>query len=207
MKNDSHNKKKISQFPEKVKTWKLSRKGFIQGVISVSVISQFPFLRLNGAAVVAKKRILTEKQLLIAQAVQEILFPNDGNGPGAKDIHAVSYLKWALSDAGKDPDEVSYILNGLSWTDETSVELFDKPFEELTPSEQEELIAGISKKSWGESWLSAMLTLIFEALLCDPSYGGNPEKIGWQWLNHNPGQPRPSADLLYPQILKTIRDS
>ena len=49
----------------------------------------------------------------------------------------------------------------------------------------------------GENWLSTLLLYIFEALLTDPVYGGNPNGIGWKWLGHNPGLPRPTADKRY----------
>ena len=38
---------------------------------------------------------------------------------------------------------------------------------------------------------------IFEALLSDPVYGGNPEGIGWRWLGHRPGFPRPNQRNRY----------
>jgi gluconate 2-dehydrogenase gamma chain len=50
---------------------------------------------------------------------------------------------------------------------------------------------------WGRAWLSLLLYYIFEALLSDPVYGGNPGEIGWRWLEHQPGFPRPPADKIY----------
>jgi gluconate 2-dehydrogenase gamma chain len=40
-----------------------------------------------------------------------------------------------------------------------------------------------------------LLDYIMEALLTDPVYGGNPNSIGWQWLKHQPGFPRPTTPL------------
>jgi gluconate 2-dehydrogenase gamma chain len=40
-----------------------------------------------------------------------------------------------------------------------------------------------------------------EALLTDPAYGGNPGGIGWRWLQHVPGYPRPPMDKIYPELL------
>ena len=72
--------------------------------------------------------------------------------------------------------------------------------------EKEELIRTISKEPAIKFWLSKHLTLIFEALLCDPIYGGNPDEIGWSWLRHNPGEPRPTKELAYPNILDYIQE-
>jgi gluconate 2-dehydrogenase gamma chain len=45
--------------------------------------------------------------------------------------------------------------------------------------------------------LSSLLKYIFEALLTDPIYGGNPNSMGWEWLDHTPGQPRPNPANRY----------
>ena len=36
-----------------------------------------------------------------------------------------------------------------------------------------------------------------EALMLDPVYGGNPDMIGWKWLEHQAGFPRPVAGKTY----------
>jgi gluconate 2-dehydrogenase gamma chain len=154
------------------------------------------------------RSILSLQQKEMVASIQGILFPDDGNGPGAADIHALEYLQWVLSDKEKDPEEVEYLINGIGWVDETAVEDTGRSYLDLNEGERETLIEKISKEDWGESWLSVILTFIFEALLCDPQYGGNPDEAGWKWLSHDPGQPRPTPPLLYPNILtkKTERD-
>jgi gluconate 2-dehydrogenase gamma chain len=49
----------------------------------------------------------------------------------------------------------------------------------------------------GKQWISTILRYILEALLTDPIYGGNPNAIGWKWLDHQPGFPRPPANKRY----------
>lgn len=186
--------------------WLLSRKKFIGAFLAGSTFSQLPFQK-TLANISPDKQLLNEKQLQITVSVQDILFPSDGNGPGANDINAADYLYWVLSDSNKDPDEVNYIINGIGWVDETAVETYSKNYLDLDQNEKEKLISIIAKTNWGESWLSVMLSFIFEALLCDPKYIGNPDSIGWNWLNHYPGQPRPTEKQLYPEILKTLRKS
>ena len=68
--------------------------------------------------------------------------------------------------------------------------------------EKENICKYISKNSDGEYFLSYILKYIFEALLSDPNYGGNPNGIGWNWLEHSPGYPRPSKETIYPELLK-----
>jgi hypothetical protein len=189
------------------KAWNLSRKAFIRSTMAAGLALNFPLHRGISGVVADDDKVLKKDQRLIMQNVQDILFPDDGNGPGAKDIHALEYLEWVLSDKEKDPDEIKYIINGIDWLNETAEEAYSQEFQELSRTQQEEIIAKISVERWGESWLSVILTFIFEALLCDPQYPANPDGIGWAWLNHDPGQPRPKEELLFPQVLNTLRNS
>ena len=183
--------------------WDLSRKQFIRSIALGTVISQMPLSGLL-ARINDVQNILSEKQLSILSSVQDILFPADDNGPGASDIHATEYLLWVMSDPEKDPEETKYIIDGIGWVDESAGEMYSKNYLDLTRQEKEALISTVSKEGWGESWLSVILTFIFEALLADPQYGGNPDGMGWKWLNFIAGQPRPTPGLLYPEILTTI---
>lgn len=198
-----HQRKIPTSFKDKI-NWQLNRKQFISVLLVGGAATQLPNLNLFGK-IGLKNNILSPEQFEIIQSVQQILFPADGNGPGAKDINAAEYLIWVLSDQNKDPDEVKYIIDGIDWVNETADELFSKKYLDLEQNEKEKLIANISKESWGESWLSVILSFIFEALLCDQQYGANPDGIGWKWLNYIPGQPRPTEKLLYPEILNTVK--
>jgi len=201
--NQFHKLKIIPDKAKELEGWRLSRKRFIGGALMAGVLANIPL-----ASAVAGKGggtgQLTQNQFLIIESVQKILYPSDGNGPGAYDVMADKYLLWVLSDERMDPEEKEYIINGIGWVDETAEENFSKNFVKLTQAEREKLIGDVSKETWGRSWLGVILTFIFEALLSDPQYGGNTDEIGWDWLHHNPGQPRPTKKLLYPQIFETV---
>jgi gluconate 2-dehydrogenase gamma chain len=205
MKKQFQNKKVTPKTIENRTAWKLSRNHFIKTLLAGGLLARIPLSKAMTRSENSLSKFLTDDQLMIVESVQEILFPPDENGPGASEINASSYLKWVLSDEEMDQEEKNYILNGIGWVDETSEEVFSKQFLQLTQEEKEQLIKKISLEGWGESWLSVILTFIFEALLCDPQYGGNPDSIGWNWLSHNPGLPRPVEDLLFPKILTTVR--
>jgi gluconate 2-dehydrogenase gamma chain len=204
MAKDVQHQKEIPTSIKDKTNWQLNRKQFIGVLLTGGAATQLPNLRLFGKTG-PKNDILSPVQFEIVQSIQEILFPADGNGPGAKDINAAEYLVWVLSDQNKDPGDVKYILDGIGWVDETAEELFSKKYPDLSQEEKENLIANIAKEDWGKSWLSVILTFIFEALLSDPQYGGNPDNIGWKWLEYIPGQPRPTPKLLYPEILNTVK--
>jgi len=197
---------KVKTIPENIKNmddWKLSRRKFMGSIFVAGAMASIPVNQVFGSSV-GDVNTLSKNQFLIVKSVQNILYPSDGNGPGAYDVLADSYLLWVLSDKRMDPEEKDYLINGIGWVDETAEENFSKGYLQLTQSEKEILIADISKETWGSSWLGVILTFIFEALLSDPQYGGNTDKIGWDWVHHNPGYPRPTEALLYPEIFVTV---
>ncbi len=196
---------KIPVKERKITKYHLTRRTMLKELLAFGIISQLPF---SYSFVLPEKsgtiKIFSDKQKAMVTNIQQILFPDDGFGPGAKEISAEKYLSWVLSDPRMDPEDQQYIFDGLKWTSETANEKMNKDYLVLTGKQQDDLIQIVSKTDWGESWLSVIMTYILEALLADPQYGGNPEGKGWKWLSHYPGYPRPTEDLLYGQILKTL---
>ncbi len=202
-------KYKLKHIPEKIldsDTWQLSRKNFIAGIIMGGIAVNFSPIALIGNTVNETDK-LSSDQLSLIESVQKILLPSDENGPGAYDVMADKYLQWVLSNVRMDPEEIEYIINGADWVEETAVENFSNSYLKLSQTDKEILISQIANEPWGRSWLSVILTFIFEALLSDPQYGGNPNNIGWDWLLHNPGFPRPTELLIYPEILTTVSNN
>lgn len=133
--------------------------------------------------------------------VQEHLFPDDQNGPSASDVNATTYLKFVLDAPDTDPAERKLILDGVSWLNDISKEQKNKSFTALSAAERERILEKIASTGAGESWLSVLLMYIFEALLSDPVYGGNPDGIGWKWLEHQPGFPHPPLNKRYTELI------
>ncbi len=150
----------------------------------------------------------TEKQSFLQQhpwqtfsMVQEHLFPADGNGPSAREINASVYLKFVLDAPDTDADDKTFILKGIEWLDGLSKEQFGQPFMALNVLDQNKALKKIAGSAAGERWLSHLVLYILEALLTAPAYGGNPDGIGWQWLEHQAGFPQPSKDKRYTELL------
>jgi len=188
---------------------KMQRRIFVKSLLAAGLLTQLPtFAAFKNTPALSpyktKTDLLNSEQMEIVREVQQQLFPSDGNGPGAHQLNADEYLLWVLSDPKKDPADTKYIIDGIGWVEETADEEYGKAFKQLNTSEKEELVAFIAKEAWGSSWLSIILTYIFEALIADPQYGGNIDEAGWKWLNHYPGNPRPTNELLYGNILKTV---
>ncbi len=127
----------------------------------------------------------------IFAAVQDILFPADGNGPSAHDIQAAQYLQLVIHTPDFDAAERKFILDGVAWLDQYAQEKNKSAFLSLNAQQKDAVLRAITQSNAGDRWIAALLNYVLEALLCDPVYGGNLKGIGWNWLQHQPGFPRP----------------
>lgn len=184
--------------------WQLGRRNFLKTVLAASAASSVPFW-MACTTQKSSEYSLSKSQTKIVITVQNFLFPKDNNGPSAFDIAAHQYLQWVLLSEGIDNEDKNYIIKGLEWVEETSIEETEVGFLNLEEPKQNELLEYIVGTSWGASWCSLMMNFIFEALFCDPIYGGNVNKTGWQWLDHNPGQPRPNENLKLDYFMKHVQ--
>lgn len=130
----------------------------------------------------------------------DILFPESGKGPGALKLNADKYLLWVLNDEHFDPEIKEQFIENMAKLDEETAERYSLHFFEMESDDRSALVAELSEITWSRKWFSKLLTLIFEALLLDPCYNVNPNGKGWDWLQHDPGTPRPAEDIQYPQI-------
>ncbi len=143
-----------------------------------------------------------EAQWATLAAVHDHLLPSEPDAPGAREVHATAYLDRTLADPKFDPDIKGFILQGIGWLEEIAQTQEGMAFHRIRPARREELLRQIAASGAGERWLSNLVTYCLEALLADPLYGGNPGGIGWQWLGHEPGRPRPTPDKIYGRLGK-----
>ena len=158
---------------------------------------------------------LTRRQWKTIVAVQDHLFPceavaNEGtfakkmhsankqaSVPGANEVNAKAYLYAVLADPNRDNEDRLLVKNGLIELQDLCWKKFKKIFPDCDPRQREESLRLFEQTQNGTPWIMTILGYIFEALLVDPIYGGNPKGIGWKWLQHNPGLPRPTAETRY----------
>jgi hypothetical protein len=182
--------------------YKDNRRVFIKKVLALGMFVQVPsWYSCDSDSVSSDFKILTKKQQDIFSLVMEILFPYS-DGVNVKQLKTLRYLDFVLFDDNYDVDEQSYLLDGVTKLEQLSVKKTNKSFLELSGNDQKKMIEIISGISWGEYWLSRLLTIIFESLLLDPIYNVNVNKIGWHWLQHKNGLPRPNSTNKYNIILK-----
>lgn len=138
------------------------------------------------------------KQKAILKAVQQHLFPDDGDGPEAESLNAFSYLEFAMTDPVNIKDgDPSFIADGAGWLEDLALQSQGDNFLKLDSKKQSILLDKIAQSSAGENWLSILLYYLTEALTLDPVYGGNKNGVGWQWLEHQAGFPRPVKGKTY----------
>lgn len=200
--------KKNKSTPNSLKNrsqWLANRRSFLKTLMIGTAATQIPWwVSCTHKGNKNEQFVLNKKQIETLLIVQDFLFPADGNGPGATDLKATDYLQWVVLDPEMDALEVEYIFNGIDWVEETAQEEKNQEFLALSPKNQEALLTYITSRPWGESWFSVLITFILEALLADPIYGSNQEPIGWEWLEHNPGYPRPNDQQKYGQFLFNV---
>lgn len=126
-------------------------------------------------------------------AVLAHLFPSEANAPGAAEIDVLAYFKAMLDAPGFDATERASIVQGAAAVETLAANQAGRAFAELSGAERETVLRALEAEPAGRAWLKGMLGYLVEALLADPVYGGNPDGIGWRWLDHNPGFPRPPA--------------
>lgn len=183
----------------------LSRREFVfrgTGVLVLGCASPDLLLALDdGPDSAPAAALFSAKQTRNLAAVQAHLFPATADAPGADDINALPYLQFVMSQPDFETGTRDFLFRGLQSLHEAGMERFEREFYRLDFSQKESLLRYLADRTrWGLNWLSLLLKYILEALLTDPVYGGNPDGIGWKWLEHQPGFPRPPADKVYTRL-------
>ena len=182
----------------------LDRRSFM--MLLASAAASYPLTALTEKRESLTKTDTLQEPWQTLAAVQQHLFPADDNSPGANDIQALAYLQHMLQAPDMDDEERDFIHNGVNWLNDIARKNKASPFIQLDENDREQVLRQIEKSRAGSRWLSLMLTYILEALLCEPVYGGNPDGIGWQWLEHQPGFPTPATDKMYYKLGKSQQE-
>lgn len=175
----------------------VNRRNFIKGAGAVMASSMIPWQISCVALISDPNNQLSDIEFNTLIALQNHLFPASGEAPSAEQINAAPFFTKTIGDPHKDADVVRFLKSGFTLLSTTCEEQFDKPFTQLTESEKEYALQQLASTSKGENWLSAHLTIIFEALFSDPLYGANTQQKGWQFIRHKAGEPRPKSQNLY----------
>lgn len=160
------------------------------------MVDKRTFLKLSlfGVGVLTTYKLFWTKDttdtLLI---LQNDLFPPINEKLNISYINAREYLSYIIHHKRVSDDTKEFIRNSLKWLDEEADSLYNTTYSKLDKNKREKVLESISKESWGENFIETILTFIFESLFGDPVYGVNKDEIGWKWVKHTPGLPRPKT--------------
>ena len=125
-------------------------------------------------------RILTRHEVATLTAIADRIIPPD-DYPGAGEAGAARFVDRCL--AGPYAHWREAYRTGLREIDEASREAHGKPFAELAPDEQDELLTAREETSF----FRMVRDHTMQSYYGDPRHGGNPDAISWQML----GVPNP----------------
>ncbi|MEW6995448.1 gluconate 2-dehydrogenase subunit 3 family protein [Colwelliaceae bacterium MEBiC 14330] len=182
-----------------------NRRSFLKSAAGASAMAALPVMSLtNKQQVQLNERIKTDPWLTLNATLNHLL-PSSATGPSATDIQATAYLFQVITVQPTEQDEKDFILKGVGWLNDYANSQKSKPFALLNFADKEQLLQSISRSRAGENWLNTLLGYIFQAMLAPPSYGGNPNNIGYQWLEHQAGFPIPKEGQRYYELPKRAR--
>ena len=133
-----------------------------------------------------RREVLTEAQWKTVEAVTGRIIPTDAD-PGAIEAGCVNFVDKAL--AHEDAKLKPIYQRGLAGLDLVSKRAFEKPFVELGPDQQDDVLAAVESgkaEGWPSGGVAApeffavvrMHTIV--GFLADPKYGGNRDYAGWK---------------------------
>ncbi len=127
------------------------------------------------------------KPFKIIQAIQDVLFPKGLEAPSALEFGATNYLLRVSSHSSFVEFDLKFLIYGTNLLIEE-----ERDFLSMNAIDKDKALKNfISKSQKNKNWLSLLLYYTIEALLSDPIYGGNRDELGWRWLGHHSGKPKP----------------
>ncbi|KGJ92548.1 gluconate 2-dehydrogenase subunit 3 family protein [Colwellia psychrerythraea] len=177
------------------------RRRFLKSAAGMGALASLPALSVSAKAQLSQNELLntlvkTDPWLTLDATLNHLL-PSSPTGPSASEIRATAYLHQVMTVQPTEQDEKDFILKGVGWLNGYANSEKSADFAQLNFADKEQLLRGISRSTAGQNWLNTLLGYIFQAMLSPPSYGGNPNGIGWSWLEHQAGFPLPEKGQRY----------
>ncbi len=186
---------------------KINRSHFIKTMFTGAIALQLPFVfscntsNINGVTLIIEDKKYSINTIDL-KLILDILMPETTVGPSAMALKADVYLFWLLADKKVDLSRKLNLATSIKRINDFSDEKYNSSLQELSVSKLQEVIKAVSNTTWGETNLSLLMTVCFEAMFANPIYNCNTDYIGWKWLEYTAGIPFPSIKNKYPEIMK-----
>jgi gluconate 2-dehydrogenase gamma chain len=124
----------------------------------------------------------------VLEALVDRLVPADENGPGAAQARVTRYIARAL--AGHHAARRDVYAAGLAAVDAHARSVHGRPFAELEPDRQDTIVTDLERglvpgcAGSSSDFFELVRTHTIEGLMCDPSWGGNADLIGWKLIGY-----------------------
>lgn len=179
---------------------KVSRRNALKAAAGATMVAAMPVPVWSASLQSKYQKALATNPWQTLDSVLDHMLPPSPTGPSAKEIQATQYLYNVVFSQPTEQAEIEFIYKGVGWLNSFTQSQLKRDFSSLSFDEKETMLRAISKSQAGENWLSNLVSYIFEAMLTPPSYGGNPDGIGWKWLEHQPGFPLPPVGKRYYEL-------
>ena len=188
--------------PEFLKEKQQTRRRLLKSAAGVSALTLLPAWTVTATQNKQLSTLLTTDPWKTLNSVMNHLLPASKTGPSAEEIQAMPFLYNLVFERPTPKDEIEFIFKGVEWLNGYTNQKLNRSFVKLTFDEKETMLRDISQSNAGSNWINMMLTNLLEAMLSPPAYGGNPNGIGWQWLEHKAGFPLPEKGQRYFELPK-----
>lgn len=132
------------------------------------------------------KPFVDERYVTISK-VYDVLFTKTETMPNAQEIGIMDYLISNINHETFPNEDREFILQGAIDFKNAFPNFFTMDAEGKTKLLKETQ----AQNEYAQDWLSRLIYYGFEALLSDPIYGGNKQKVGWNSVRHPYGKPQP----------------
>lgn len=123
--------------------------------------------------------ILSPGEAAVLCAAVARIIPADEHGPGAAEADAAVYIDRALS--GPLDDELELFQEGLARLDAAARDRFGPPFAVL-PADDQDVVLAAAEHGGTAQFFTTLVRRTREGTFCDPAYGGNRDRVGWDLL-------------------------
>jgi hypothetical protein len=183
----------------------LNRRKFFLGSLSAVFLyafAQFPLIFSCRRKEKKMKYTFSHEDEKLWLALASTFCPSAPEQPGQINTGFLHHIFFTLNDSRYNAQKRNFIREGFI--------LFKKRMAKqpvrfyLLPytNREENLRALIEETYWGEEWLSLVMNLMMESCFLDPHYHVNLSEVGWKWIGHHPGRPRPDKTADYFSLLK-----
>lgn len=154
--------------------------------------------RMPARQGVQRRPVFPPRYARTLRAMAMRLLPAAGRMPGAKQLHVFNYIEAAVRRRDMQGAHAT-LLRGAVQLDRLTRARASVTFADASGIDQDGVIRamlagqGAGPRFVPKDFVRLMLGLCLEGAFGDPSYGGNPQELGWRTIGYRMYPPRPGS--------------